>query len=451
MLAFAATRVPDFTMKANAQLEPPVVARRSAVASAIYAVALLTGVVVIARLPAWLFAAGRPWWTVWLTSEDGPYEAYGALACCAAALVLFRAFAQWPSATSRLGRWLALLLGLALLLMFLEEISWGQRLFAIATPDWLERLNLQQEMNLHNLKIFHPKLEDNRLKRLWVLVSIGYLGLLPLAALVPALRRALDRVGLPVASWQVAVAALAAYTLYKRAIPPLVAAGDLYAAHDSGEAIETTLELAYLALALETWRKVGAGSLLALRGWRWPAVVAAFAALLLTISWGVAKPVAQGSPQIAAVAWLRVGDRDLAAGHPTAALGAYQKSVDIWPDQPRVHFKAAEILLARNQPQPAEVHLRAALQLAPESAAYHDKLGFALRGQRRVDEAAAAFAKAVELDPAIPEYHNNLGVGRADQGDIPAAIKCFEQALRLRPDYPDARQNLAVLRRQPSL
>ena len=36
-----------------------------------------------------------------------------------------------------------------------EEVSWGQRIFNIATPDALVELNVQQEMNLHNIEGVH--------------------------------------------------------------------------------------------------------------------------------------------------------------------------------------------------------------------------------------------------------------------------------------------------------
>lgn len=36
-----------------------------------------------------------------------------------------------------------------------EEISWGQRIFGIATPEKLRTLNVQGEMNLHNVKGVH--------------------------------------------------------------------------------------------------------------------------------------------------------------------------------------------------------------------------------------------------------------------------------------------------------
>ena len=49
-----------------------------------------------------------------------------------------------------------LLLGFALLFFFAagEEISWGQRIFNVATPETLKAINAQGELNVHNINIF---------------------------------------------------------------------------------------------------------------------------------------------------------------------------------------------------------------------------------------------------------------------------------------------------------
>lgn len=49
------------------------------------------------------------------------------------------------------------LLGVFCLLFLLEEISWGQRIFGWETPDWMTKINSQNETNIHNIcnKIFH--------------------------------------------------------------------------------------------------------------------------------------------------------------------------------------------------------------------------------------------------------------------------------------------------------
>lgn len=53
---------------------------------------------------------------------------------------------------------LYLLLGLGLAFVSFEEISWGQRIFAIATPEYFDENNVQGELTIHNLETFQPLL-----------------------------------------------------------------------------------------------------------------------------------------------------------------------------------------------------------------------------------------------------------------------------------------------------
>jgi len=50
-------------------------------------------------------------------------------------------------------RWFFVLLALALFYTVMEEISWGQRIFGIESPDFFKRYNLQRETNLHNMLV----------------------------------------------------------------------------------------------------------------------------------------------------------------------------------------------------------------------------------------------------------------------------------------------------------
>lgn len=50
-------------------------------------------------------------------------------------------------------RWFYIVLSVACLYVILEEISWGQRLFGISSPQFFEKNNLQGEINLHNLVV----------------------------------------------------------------------------------------------------------------------------------------------------------------------------------------------------------------------------------------------------------------------------------------------------------
>lgn len=64
-----------------------------------------------------------------------------------------------------------------------EECSWGQRLFGYQTPSWLESLNKQDDVTLHNISSwFHQK--PRFLVGMWILVG---------ALLVPAWRRVKKR------------------------------------------------------------------------------------------------------------------------------------------------------------------------------------------------------------------------------------------------------------------
>ena len=93
--------------------------------------------------------AGPEWLPEGWTREDGPFE-----------WATFAAFLIGSMATvvvalhSREHRWervAALALGAALLFAAGEEISWGQRLFDVETPQVLIDGNRQDELNLHNI------------------------------------------------------------------------------------------------------------------------------------------------------------------------------------------------------------------------------------------------------------------------------------------------------------
>jgi len=75
-----------------------------------------------------------------------------------------------------------------------EEVSWGQRIFDIKSPESFEMANVQHETNLHNLAGIH---EHHHLYGILVCATICFA--IPLAVrLVPALRRLCQRLRMPV-------------------------------------------------------------------------------------------------------------------------------------------------------------------------------------------------------------------------------------------------------------
>ena len=98
-----------------------------------------------------------------LTHEDGLIETFGAIvfliSSAGFSLAYFRSSCSQNDHISQIGRArkniFYLLLSFFFLLAFLEEISWGQRIFDFKTPAMIERVNSQKEINIHNLKWFH--------------------------------------------------------------------------------------------------------------------------------------------------------------------------------------------------------------------------------------------------------------------------------------------------------
>lgn len=97
-----------------------------------------------------------------LTKEDSYYESLGAAFWLIASILFFVLFAKsklsnhvYLTRTNR--NVFFLLLGCLFFFAFGEEISWGQRIFGIETPEVLKEINAQDELNIHNIQIFHGK------------------------------------------------------------------------------------------------------------------------------------------------------------------------------------------------------------------------------------------------------------------------------------------------------
>ena len=83
-----------------------------------------------------------------LYAEDGLFESATAVLLALATLILIRLIFLGVESSLRI--WLGVIC-LGLLVMTMEEISWGQRLFGWQTPQIWCGINHQSETNLHNL------------------------------------------------------------------------------------------------------------------------------------------------------------------------------------------------------------------------------------------------------------------------------------------------------------
>ncbi len=149
-----------------------------------------------------------------LTEEDSYFESVGAVYWLVASVLFFVLFVKYPESndfhfikTNR--NIFYFLLGCLFFVGFGEEISWGQRIFGFQTPELLDEINMQQEVNIHNLWIFHGKDAEGQPKgflgkmtnidRLFSVFWFTYCFLIPIANRKSAgMAGFLNRIALPI-------------------------------------------------------------------------------------------------------------------------------------------------------------------------------------------------------------------------------------------------------------
>ncbi len=110
-----------------------------------------------------------------LTAEDGLIESGAAIFFLATSVIFILLFFKDLRGNNfgvfRTGKNIFyLMLGVIFLLAFGEEISWGQRLLGYNAPEVFLHHNVQQEVNIHNLKLFHGLNEAGQRKSFWKLL-----------------------------------------------------------------------------------------------------------------------------------------------------------------------------------------------------------------------------------------------------------------------------------------
>lgn len=154
-----------------------------------------------------------------IVPEDHYAETVGALSFLAASVLFLLAFRALRRAgvgaregTARFKALVVLGLGILFLFAFGEEISWGQRIFGVEEPAALERINAQDELNVHNIEIGQWVVPYERLfDLLWLALAVA----VPLAAAVSVhARRVLERY-VPVVHWGIGLLFVVNYLLAK--------------------------------------------------------------------------------------------------------------------------------------------------------------------------------------------------------------------------------------------
>lgn len=183
----------------------------------------------------------------YLLAEDGFYEMTGVVACILAFAFLVSAY--WKTRPRNV--WL-ILLALGILVLALEELSWGQRLMSISLSEEVKELNFQREMNLHNSSLLQSTNGDVSL-----VLRIGYLAYffgLPFCLIVfPSLQRFTRALRLPTPSHLIAMAVVVSQLAHTVNISALTNTGVPIWGSRLGEAHESNLQIILLFFALEVW------------------------------------------------------------------------------------------------------------------------------------------------------------------------------------------------------
>jgi len=123
-----------------------------------------------------------------LVREDGPIENTQAIFYLIGACLWLSAyfFTLKAKKEGRRRRIFYILFAVFFLFLFLEEISWGQRLFGFSTPEGLKEVNLQRETNIHNIG------SENTV--LWIHILQAFL-VATLGIIIPLLNLGSKRIG----------------------------------------------------------------------------------------------------------------------------------------------------------------------------------------------------------------------------------------------------------------
>lgn len=149
-------------------------------------------------LGVYLAIFNTPYFNQIFSVEDGVLEWLQFVGLATISFVFFDRAWHFKQGKSVLFVGFALLVALFFLFAAGEEISWGQRLFAIESSDFFKSNNLQKETNLHNLVVGETKVNKLIFGTLLGLIFTFYLAVLsPLYHSSVWVKKWVDDFGIP--------------------------------------------------------------------------------------------------------------------------------------------------------------------------------------------------------------------------------------------------------------
>jgi len=216
---------------------------------------LLVLIIISQSLPALVYTFNGHQLPDLILSEDGVYESMAAIFCLLAGLVFLYSFVYFPRKVnyflfSSNRNITALMFSLVLFLLFAEEISWGQRIFNIKTPEIISEINYQKEITLHNLKGIQDK--NNSLSYVLFGLLVAYLSVFPLFIYsFPFTKSIVKQFAMPIASLQICLFVVILFLLNRVNYMVIYQDGHIGDYKELGEIFESNIEMLLFVLSLE--------------------------------------------------------------------------------------------------------------------------------------------------------------------------------------------------------
>ncbi|HEV2860545.1 MAG TPA: tetratricopeptide repeat protein [Pyrinomonadaceae bacterium] len=153
----------------------------------------------------------------------------------------------------------------------------------------------------------------------------------------------------------------------------------------------------------------------------------------------LAESLTRSAPSAALFAVL--AEAHLKKDDARAAVAAFQKAVELRPDEPTYHFalgSASLRLKPRLDLDAAEQSFRRFLKLRPDDVQGQLHLGYVLLKQKRHAEARDWLEKIARADKATPEAFYYLGLIAQGENKDTVAVELFGKSIQLAPSYSHA-------------
>ncbi|MCL1463620.1 CHAT domain-containing protein [Argonema galeatum] len=145
-----------------------------------------------------------------------------------------------------------------------------------------------------------------------------------------------------------------------------------------------------------------------------------------------------------AVEWFKLGVDEYNAGNVQAALGCFQRALDISPNNHIAWNSLSSALSDLGQYQEAIEAYQRALDISPNNHIAWNGLGNALKNLGQYQEAREAHQRAINISPNYHHAWNGLGNALSDLGQYQEAREAYQRALDISPNYHHAWNNLGA-------